>query len=737
MLLRRQACETLLGLMSVCFASGLAAGDIGRLNYPPSPERPVVEHLHGIDVVDPYRWLEEKGSAEVAAWTEAQNCLTDSYLEGLPQYPWIQERLRQLARSEHVEVRQVLEGARRFVSHKTAEQEHAVLYCQADATQPLRQLINPNTWRDGRQLQFFEPSRDGAYIAYGVAIDGNECPEIKVMEVESGQILDDTLGGRKQGWPGGLVSWLPDNRGFFYSALPELDEVPKGEEEYWHSAYLHLLGTDANTDRRVFLHPTDREAFHSVTVSETGDYAVLERTVKSCGSEIYIQMLDGSGEAPVALVVAHKQQYKVAFAGEQIVLVTNADAPNFKAYFVDPHNPSADHWTEFLAEGADRLLTVKGVGGFFFAEYLHHAHVVVNMYDVEGKFFNTLPLDTLGTAQVEGCWSQPEVWVYFSSYTHPQSRFRYHTENNMLQEIDAPNLTLDSHRFAVEQVWYPSKDGTLISMFLICDKRASYGQRPVLLTGYGGFGIPITPSFVDHYIPFLEAGGLIAIPNLRGGGEYGEGWHGEGMREKKQNVFDDFIAAAEWLIQYGYTSADRLAVRGRSNGGLLVGAVMTQRPDLFRAVLCEVPLLDMVRYHKFGFANIWSKEYGSAENSDQFRYLYRYSPYHRVKDGISYPAVMVCGAENDARTDVLHVRKMVARLQAADPDGFIKLGRFDKAAGHQGGVNVAARIESKASGLAFLMDQLGMKVPSRLTRDIPKPRCWAFQRKVCNTLPRW
>ncbi len=675
-------------------------------NYPQTPKDPVIEALHGVEVVDPYRWLEDREDPRVVKWTAAQNELTNEYLASLPQRQWIQRRLEQLARSDETYFEDVLEGPRRFVWRKKVHHDHPVLYWQEDPESPLVELLNPNRWDKGQKMEFASPSRDGKYVAYGVSFGGNECPEIRILRVDTGAVLPDTLCGRRQGWPGGIVAWLPDNNGFYYTAYPEPGEVAASEADYWSAVYFHQLGTTKDADERVFGHDTIREFICEAQITHDGRFIVFERTFHP-RTEIFLQRIGESALIP--LVISKEAKYAVSSAGNKIILLTDEGAPNYQAFLVDPDHPERQNWKLLIPETQDRLARVVGVNGHYFAEYLHHAYTLIKVLDAHGKLVSIVPLESMGTADVMGFWHKAETWIRFSSFAHPLAHYRYNLQNNQLTLSDRQVRAVDPSRFTVQQVWYPSRDGTLISMFLVYDHTFPVGNsRPALLSGYGGFGIPITPQFNDIYIPFLEAGGLLAIPNLRGGGEYGENWHQAGMLEKKQNVFDDFIAAAEWLTEQGLTKPEKLAIRGRSNGGLLIGAVTTQRPDLFRAALCEVPLLDMVRYHKFGFSNIWSNEYGNSENVDQFAYLMRYSPYHRVVDGMRYPAMLIRGSENDARTDPLHARKMIARLQAADPKGYPKLGLIDKDSGHLGGTTIMEQVAQRTAGLTFMMEQLSM-----------------------------
>lgn len=669
--------------------------------YPETPQIPIVDVLHGVKLIDPYRWLEDGSDPRVLSWTEAQNQLTRAYLDAIASdNTQLDRRLNELLRYETTTFIDTLEGSKRFVWLRRADDEQERFGYRPDAQGAFIELLDPNQWPKGDTLEFAVPSLDGAYVAYGVSHAGDENPVIRVLEVETARHLDDTVTGRRQGWVGS-IAWCPKNEGFYFGAFP-------GDDDYFQAMYYHRLGTQAEEDRKVFYHETVREYLHDLALSDDGQWLVLIRRNGSEGSEVYLGWRGQDEQSFFPLATGFHAHYHASFAGSQLILTTDENAPNSKAYQIDPKRPQRDHWVELLPESHDSLIDLVGVGGRFYATYLHNASTRIETFDQQGHPLGELILPKLGTASISGLWSAPSVWVDFSSFVQPLTRYRYDPDKQMLEEVYAPSVAFDLTGFTVQQVWYPSHDGERISMFLLQGPSAD-GPQPTLLTGYGGFGISITPAFSSFYIPFLEAGGRVAIPNLRGGGEYGEAWHEAGKKEKKQNVFHDFIAAAEWLIQQGMTTPEKLAIRGRSNGGLLVGAALTQRPDLFQAVLCDVPLLDMLRYHRFGFSNIWAVEYGCAEDPEDFRYLLEYSPYQRVVDGQRYPSVLIRGAENDARTDPLHARKMVARLQAAEPDrGRVKLLLIDSGAGHLGGGTVSQHVQDMKVALAFLLHQLRM-----------------------------
>jgi prolyl oligopeptidase len=397
----------------------------------------------------------------------------------------------------------------------------------------------------------------------------------------------------------------------------------------------------------------------------------------------------------------------------KMFITTDEDAPRKMVYWTTVDKPEREHWQVFLPEHEkDKLLYLAPIAGHLYVTYSHNAYTIVKIYDLEGNFLRDLPFPTIGSGSAGGRWSQPEVWVNFSSFSHPSTTYKYHFDKNELEVYHEFPVEVDTEGVVATQVWYPSKDGTEVSMFVVHKEGIELdGNNPTLLYGYGGFDVSMRPRFSTGALTWLEAGGVYAVANLRGGGEYGREWHEAGMLGNKQNVFDDFIAAAEWLIAEGFTSPERLAIQGGSNGGLLVGAVTVQRPELFAAVDCGVPLLDMVTYHRHGLANIWAEEYGSSDDPDQFEYLYAYSPYQNIKDGVKYPAFLVTGSENDARVDPLHARKMAARLQAANEGGGPIFCLIRDASGHGGGTTITTQIDQYAGERAFLMHYLGMEAP--------------------------
>ena len=672
--------------------------------YPETPEIAVKDTLHGTVITDNYRWLENSENEDVIKWSEQQNKYTRSILDGLPQREKLIKRFNELWRYDDIGTpTNVLDGERLFVWEKKKDDEKWRILTKENEDTEFEVLIDPNLWDENETLSGSSYSRDGKYYAFGKAKGGDENPIVSIMDVETKNILPDTLRGSKQR----VSSWLPDNSGFYYSSRPVEGEVPEGEENYWHTVYFHKLGTSAEQDEKIYCNDEVKEMSHVVWISECGKYTIYTR-YQNRKNEIHFKKSNSEELIPIA--TGFDATYSVDIVEDKILIKTDKDAPNGKAYITDIEHPEQEHWKEFLPEQKDKLYYFSAIAGNIYAVYQHNAYSVIKIYTLAGEYLRDLSLPDLGSGYVTGYWTKTDIWVNFSSYTYPHTTFKYDFNEDKLEIFKEFALDIDVEDYTSEQVWFDSKDGTPISMFLVLRKDlVKNGNNPVMLTGYGGFNHSQTPRFSTSNITWLESGGMMAIPNLRGGGEYGENWHKGGMLENKQNVFDDFIAAAQWLIENEYTNPEKLAIYGGSNGGLLVGAVTVQRPELFKAVVCSVPLLDMIRYHKFGPARFWIPEYGSAEDPEQFKYLYKYSPYHNVQNGTDYPAIVFTAGENDARVSPLHARKMTAEMQKANPNGEPILLLERKKSGHGGGTTLSIQIEQTADIRTFLMDQLGME----------------------------
>jgi prolyl oligopeptidase len=709
--------RTALSILILMIPLGLAACgetesvyEIAPVGPPPETKKvPVTEDFHGTMITDDYAWLHDADSEEVKAWTAAQTAYANAVIDALPQKAWLADRFNTLWRYDDESVpTRVLEGERLFYYTKKKEDEKWVYVTrEKEGAEPV-ELLNPNEWPEHDTLAGISPSRDGRYIAFGKAHGGDENPVISVMNVETGEILPDEL----RGWKQSVGSWLPDGSGFYYSCKPLAGEVPEGEHEYWHQVWLHKLGTDKSEDVKVFWDETVKEYWHGVGLTEDGEYEIWYRGLFNV-NDLWFKEHGAEGD-PIPLATGMKNEYGVDIVDGKILITTDEDAPRKMVYWTTVDKPEREHWQVFLPEHEkDKLLGLSPIAGHLYATYSHNAYTVVKIYDLDGGFIRDLPFPTIGSGGASGRWSQPEIWVSFSSFSYPSTTFKYHFAENELEVYREFPVEVDVDDVVATQVWYPSKDGTQVSMFVVHKEGIERdGNNPTLLYGYGGFDVSQRPRFSTGALTWLEAGGVYCVANLRGGGEYGREWHEAGMRENKQNVFDDFIAAAEWLIAEGFTRPGRLAIQGGSNGGLLVGAVTVQRPELFAAVDCGVPLLDMVTYHRHGLANIWAEEYGSSDDPEQFAYLHAYSPYHNVEDGVAYPAFLVTGSENDARVDPLHARKMAARLQAANAGGGPIFCLIRDASGHGGGTTITTQIDQYAGERAFLMHYLGMAAPN-------------------------
>ncbi|HJT75658.1 MAG TPA: prolyl oligopeptidase family serine peptidase, partial [Gemmataceae bacterium] len=507
------------------------------------------------------------------------------------------------------------------------------------------------------------------------------------------------------------LRWLPDASGFYYTRYPAPGSVPKAEENYHRHVFLHRLGDDPAADAHVFGEGRPAEDWPDVALSPDGRWLVVTEEQGWAKSEVFYRDRHDAAGGFRPLVEKVPALFDVVVRNDRFYVHTNDGAPRYRLFRVDPTKPARRDWVEIIPQCDDVLDGVAAVGDTLVAQYMHRAASRLELLDREGKPLREVKLPTLGSVAGLGAeWDGDEVLFGFQSFTVPPSIYRLDLKTRQSELWQQVKADIDFTAYEVEQVRYPSKDGTEITMFLAHKRGLEMtGANPTLLYGYGGFNVSLTPAFSASRFLFLERGGLLAIPNLRGGGEYGEAWHEAGMFERKQNVFDDFLAAAEWLIARKYTDARHLGIQGGSNGGLLVGAALTQRPDLFRVVVCQVPLLDMLRYHKFLIARLWVPEYGSADDPEQFKWLLAYSPYHHVKKGTAYPAVLLTAAESDTRVDALHARKMAARLQAATSSGAPVLLRLETKAGHGAGKPRSKVLDELTDEWGFVFWQLGVR----------------------------
>lgn len=675
----------------------------------------VADTLHGETIPDPYRWLEDGDSPETRAWTEAQNARTERYLAGVPARASIRGRLDELLAIGAISVPTPAHG-RYFYQRREGRQNQPVLYVRDGVDGADRVAIDPNALDPAgtTALDWYYPSDDGALVAYGLSENGSEQSVLQVLDVVRGATLPDRIPRTRAA----DLAWRPDGAGFYYTRYPAAGAVPEGEEHYHRGVYFHRLGDDPEADVLIF-QPAQKEYWPGVNLSSDGRWLLIHVARSFDQTDLYLGDLHTADGAVILLppLVPVAENLPATFEGEvahdRLFLRTNLDAPTYRVYEVDPRHPARGHWRELVPARLDAVLQgVTILADRLALSYLEQATSRLRLTDLDGGLRHEVALPTLGSVfglggEVDG----HELFYGFSSYTVPPSVYRLDLRTDAQTLWRRVEADIDPDRFEVQQVTVTSRDGTPVTMFLVHrrDLRRT-GDTPTYLTGYGGFNISMTPAFSRSLLLWLEHGGLVAIPNIRGGGEYGEAWHQGGMLGHKQNSFDDFLAAAEWLIRERYTRPGRLAVAGGSNGGLLMGAVLTQRPDLFRAVVIQVPLLDMLRYHRFLIARLWIPEYGSADDPQAFAWLRAYSPYHHVRPGTAYPAVLLATAESDTRVDPMHARKMAARLQAATASPHPVLLRLEARAGHGAGKPLAKVLDELTDTWTFVFSEVGVEL---------------------------
>jgi len=666
---------------------------------PPTRVDNVREMIHGAEVVDPYRWLEDQQSPETRAWIDAQNKYTRSLLDSWPGRAALQRRLTELMKVEEIEVPHEHHG-RYFYAKRLPNQDLFVSYVRKGLEGKEEVLLDPHPLSPDHTINAFvgDVSVDGTLVAYGIRRGGEDEFAWKFRDVDTLQDLPDQL--PRAYYLG--IAIKPDKTGFYYSRLET--EGPR--------LYYHAMGTDPGKDPQIFGKGYGRDKDIEVDVSEDGRYLLIHVFHGSAAvkTEIYYQDLAAHG--PITPIVNDLDaRFEGQLGGHRLFMHTNWKAPKGRILAVDLANPGREHWREVIPESNFAIDSLTLAGGELLVNYLENASTRIKVFDESGKQLRDVPLPSIGSASVNGRWSSREAFYGFTSFATPLTIYHYDAPSGEQDVWARVKVPVASERFETQQVWYESKDKTRIPMFLVHERGLKLdGSNPTLLTGYGGFNVNMSPYFSARAAAWVEQGGVFALPILRGGGEFGEAWHRAGMFGKKQNVFDDFIAAAEWLIQNHYTSPSKLAIEGASNGGLLVGAALTQRPDLFGAVACGYPLLDMLRFHKFLVARFWVSEYGSADDPNQFKYLYAYSPYHHVKPGTRYPAVIFFTGDSDTRVAPLHARKMAALLQASTASGKPVVLRYETTAGHSGGLPVTKEIEEWTDVLGFLFWQLGVPV---------------------------
>ncbi len=719
----RLACAALMALL---VAPPLPAADAAdpaappaasSLAYPAARRAEHVDVLHGVAVPDPYRWLEDNDSPETRSWIEAQNRVSAAWLAGVAARETIRARLTALWDYERYDV-PVEEGGRTFFTKNDGLQNQAVLYASDGRDSEPKLVLDPNTFSaDGTvALGEWAPSEDGRLLAYTTSSGGSDWRELKVRDVAAGRDLPDHLRWLKFT----EIAWTHDGEGFFYSRY---DAPAEGKEleaaNYFHKLYYHRLGTPQSEDVLVYHRPDRKGWGFAGDVTDDGRWLVIHAWE---GTETESGVFYKDLTAPEAVVAELLGGFDASylFAGNDGPVFwfhTDSGAPRGRVVAIDTRDPGRARWREVVPEAEDTIQKAVVVGDRLLVVYLHDAHSRVRLFDLEGRPVRDLELPGIGTADgFTGERGSRETYYRFESFTAPETIYRYDLASGKSEVFRRPETSFDPSAYETRQVFYASKDGTRVPMFLTHRRGLQLdGGNPTFLYGYGGFNVPVTPSFAVQSLVWLEMGGVLAIPNLRGGGEYGEAWHDAGSKLKKQNVFDDAIAAAEWLVANRYTRRERLAIGGRSNGGLLAAAAIVQRPDLFGAALVGVGVLDMLRFHKFTIGWGWTSDYGSPDDPEEFKALYAYSPYHNVKPGTAYPATLVTTADHDDRVVPAHSFKFAAALQHAQAGPAPVLARIETRAGHGAGKPTSKRIEEAADELAFFVRALGVEAGTPAT----------------------
>ncbi|MGC2818773.1 MAG: prolyl oligopeptidase family serine peptidase, partial [Candidatus Sulfotelmatobacter sp.] len=698
------------------FAALVYAGDDAKPTLPAGPpkteKRPLEETIQGVKIVDNYRWLEDGNSPDTQKWVAEEMAYTESVLDPLPGRDAIHKRLTELLSIGSI-TQPEIGGKYYFYTRREGMQNQPVLYVREGVEGKDRVLLDPNQLAaDGTiALDWYHASENGKYLAYGTSPSGSEMSTLHILETKTGKLLPDTIERTRAC----SIAWMHDNSGFFYTRYPKKGDVPEGQEMYNRHVFYHELGTDPETDTPIFGEGRDPEDWPSVSLDNDGRLLLISVSQGWTKTELFLMDLK-AGTPPTRITTGKNFLYSGSVYNGRLYIVTNEDAPRYRMFMAEAGNYERDDWTEIIPQTEAVLQGAALWGGKIFAQYEQNASSQLRLFDLQGKVISDIHLPALGTVfGSEGKWNHDEIFYGFVSFTVPPTVYRYDLKTgsaSVWAKVDAPSI--DPSAYEVQQEWYHSKDGTKVPMFIVYKKGLKKdGHNPTLLTGYGGFNISMLPSFSRTAYLWMEHGGIYAVANLRGGAEFGEDWHRAGMLDKKQNVFDDMIAGAEHLIAEKYTDKDHLAIQGGSNGGLLMGAMITQRPDLFRAVVCQVPLLDMLRYQYFQIAKLWIPEYGSSDNAEQFKWLYAYSPYHHVKAGTEYPAILFMTADTDTRVDPMHAKKMAALMQDEAENGKSRtrpiLLRIETKAGHGAGKPVTKQIEEFTDVYSFLFWQLGVK----------------------------
>ncbi len=678
---------------------GAEPSGLPALPEPPVAHRDgVVDILHGVKVSDPYRWLENQNSPETRAWINDENKYTNSIMSKIPGKEALVKRLDELERVDVTEIPVEYNG-RIFYMKRLAGQDLFTIDVRDGIRGRERVLVDPEPLSANHTttVHLRDVALDGSLVAYGIRRGGADELEIRFRNVDSGRDLKDVLPSAR--YTG--LSITADKKGVYYSR-----QDPAGPRVFYHA-----MGSNPATDREIFGKGYGPDKIIAVNLSDDGRYLLITVSHGSAGNQTELYVQDVSGGGPIRTVVNDVHAHFFAqIGGDTLFIRTDWNAPRGRVFSASVADPARAHWKEIIPQGEAVIQSVDVAGGRLMVNYTRDATSSLEIFSPEGRAEGKIAFPTLGAVSgVSGQWKSNDAFFQFTSFAIPPTIYHLDVRTRQRSDWARMKVPINSNHFELKQVWYRSKDGTRVPMFLLYRKGLKPdGRLPALMTAYGGFDLSMTPTFDPEAVVWVEEGGVFALPNLRGGGEFGEGWHEAGMFQNKQNVFDDFYAAAEWLIKNGYTNPSRLAITGASNGGLLMGAAMTQRPDLYRAIVCRFPLLDMLRYQKFFVARFWVSEFGSADNAAQFKYLYAYSPYQHVKKGGKYPAVLFVTGDSDTRVAPLHARKMCALMQWASASGYPILMHYDTSAGHSGGLPLPRQIGETAREMEFMMWQLGV-----------------------------
>ena len=698
-----------IGILLILFFAMISCSD-QSLKYPETRKDEVVDDYFGTKVADPYRWLEDDNSKETAKWVKAENETTFSYLKQLPNRDKIRQQLTKVLNYPRMGT-PFKKAGKYFFYKNDGLQDQNVLYMTYDLAVEPKVLLNPNKLsQDGTvSLTDIEVSDDGKFLVYMVSYSGSDWNEIFVKNIETGETLKDHIKWVKFS----ELAWYKN--GFYYSAYAE----PDAGAEYSESSenqkiFYHKLGTSQREDQLIMSDPDKPQRMFFADMTEDKRFLCVSMAEASNGNALSVRDMSKADSHYVPLMKSFDYEFVVVDnVGDTLFVRTNYKAPRYRLLKIDMNHPAEENWVEVIPEKSEVLQSASLVGGKIVAEYMKDAHSVVEVYDYNGKFDHEIDLPGIGSASAF-CGEKDDSVAFFSytSFNAPGEIYQYNFQRERSNLFYRPDISFNPDDFVVKQDFYTSKDSTRIPIFIVHKKGIELdGNNPTLLYGYGGFNISMTPVFSSTRLVFMQNGGVFAMPNIRGGGEYGEEWHEAGTKLKKQNVFDDFIAAAQYLIGQKYTNSNKLAVMGGSNGGLLVGAVVNQRPDLFSVALPAVGVMDMLRYQKFTIGWAWGGDYGtSADSKEMFDYLYHYSPYHNIKDGVDYPAVLVTTADHDYRVVPAHSFKYIARMQACDTGDLPKLIRIDTKAGHGSGKPISKVIDEYTDVWSFLFFHLGMKM---------------------------